>query len=122
MAAKGAGYWKRRACLCGRLAGKGPSVAVWARCQKKKKKSHNKLIGHSLIVRFSPPLSLFQQVNTQRKAIVQLILEKRELLVGQRVKRDGTAHQKSSSSRRLPFFSRHRLEDQAKSSYISSYL
>ncbi|KAJ0055483.1 hypothetical protein NL108_003873, partial [Boleophthalmus pectinirostris] len=28
-------------------------------------------------------------VNTQRKAIVQLILEKRELLVGQRVKRDG---------------------------------
>lgn len=29
------------------------------------------------------------QVNTQRKAIVQLILEKRELLVGQRVKRDG---------------------------------
>lgn len=32
------------------------------------------------------------QVNTQRKAIVQLILEKRELLVGQRVKRDGTAH------------------------------
>lgn len=89
---------------------------------EKKKKSHNKLIGHSLIVRFSPPLSLFQQVNTQRKAIVQLILEKRELLVGQRVKRDGTAHQKSSSSRRLPFFSRHRLEDQAKSSYISSYL
>uniref|UniRef100_A0A667Z392 TNF superfamily member 12 n=1 Tax=Myripristis murdjan TaxID=586833 RepID=A0A667Z392_9TELE len=32
-----------------------------------------------------------EQVNTQRKAIVQLILEKRELLVGQRVKRDGTA-------------------------------
>ncbi|KAF3697875.1 Tumor necrosis factor ligand superfamily member 12 TNF-related weak inducer of apoptosis [Channa argus] len=31
------------------------------------------------------------QVNTQRKAIVQLILEKRELLVGQRVKRDGGA-------------------------------
>ncbi|XP_034020622.1 tumor necrosis factor ligand superfamily member 12 [Thalassophryne amazonica] len=30
-----------------------------------------------------------EQVNTQRKAIVQLILEKRELLVGQRVKRDG---------------------------------
>ncbi|TWW63032.1 hypothetical protein D4764_03G0000400 [Takifugu flavidus] len=29
-----------------------------------------------------------EQVNTQRKAIVQLILEKRELLVGQRVKRD----------------------------------
>lgn len=38
---------------------------------------------------------LFQQVNTQRKAIVQLILEKRELLVGQRVKRDGTANQKT---------------------------
>lgn len=35
---------------------------------------------------------LSSQVNTQRKAIVQLILEKRELLVGQRVKRDGTAH------------------------------
>lgn len=35
------------------------------------------------------PLSV-QQVNTQRKAIVQLILEKRELLVGQRVKRDGS--------------------------------
>lgn len=34
---------------------------------------------------------LLSQVNTQRKAIVQLILEKRELLVGQRVKRDGTA-------------------------------
>ncbi|XP_062416832.1 tumor necrosis factor ligand superfamily member 12 [Pungitius pungitius] len=32
-----------------------------------------------------------EQVNTQRKAIVQLILEKRELLVGQRVKRDGGA-------------------------------
>ncbi|XP_057709810.1 tumor necrosis factor ligand superfamily member 12 isoform X2 [Corythoichthys intestinalis] len=31
-----------------------------------------------------------EQVNTQRKAIVQLILEKRELLVGQRVKRDVT--------------------------------
>ncbi|CDQ74408.1 unnamed protein product [Oncorhynchus mykiss] len=31
-----------------------------------------------------------EQVNTQRKAIVQLIMEKRELLVGQRVKRDGT--------------------------------
>ncbi|KAK0144848.1 Tumor necrosis factor ligand superfamily member 12 [Merluccius polli] len=31
-----------------------------------------------------------EQVNTQRKAIVQLILEKRELLVGHRVKRDGT--------------------------------
>uniref|UniRef100_A0A3Q3KUA2 TNF superfamily member 12 n=1 Tax=Mastacembelus armatus TaxID=205130 RepID=A0A3Q3KUA2_9TELE len=30
-----------------------------------------------------------EQVNTQRKAIVQLILEKRELLVGHRVKRDG---------------------------------
>lgn len=29
-----------------------------------------------------------EQVNTQRKAIVQLILEKRELLVGHRVKRD----------------------------------
>lgn len=35
---------------------------------------------------------LLSQVNTQRKAIVQLILEKRELLVGQRVKRDGTAN------------------------------
>lgn len=35
---------------------------------------------------------LFSQVNTQRKAIVQLILEKRELLVGQRVKRDGTGN------------------------------
>lgn len=34
---------------------------------------------------------VFQQVNTQRKAIVQLILEKRELLVGHRVKRDGTS-------------------------------
>lgn len=66
MAAKGAGYWKRRACLCGRLAGKGPSVAVWARCQKKKKKSHNKLIGHSLIVRFSPPpLSLSTGQHTE---------------------------------------------------------
>ncbi|CAL8327663.1 unnamed protein product [Lota lota] len=32
-----------------------------------------------------------EQVNTQRKAIVQLILEKRELLVGHRVKRDGGA-------------------------------
>ncbi|XP_067117951.1 tumor necrosis factor ligand superfamily member 12 isoform X1 [Osmerus mordax] len=30
-----------------------------------------------------------EQVNSQRKAIFQLILEKRELLVGQRVKRDG---------------------------------
>ncbi|KAM6949047.1 tumor necrosis factor ligand superfamily member 12 [Aplochiton taeniatus] len=30
-----------------------------------------------------------EQVNSQRKAIVQLILEKRELLVGQRVKRNG---------------------------------
>ncbi|XP_077598608.1 tumor necrosis factor ligand superfamily member 12 [Stigmatopora nigra] len=30
-----------------------------------------------------------EQVNTQRKAIVQLVLEKRELLVGQRIKRDG---------------------------------
>ncbi|XP_024257515.2 tumor necrosis factor ligand superfamily member 12 [Oncorhynchus tshawytscha] len=30
-----------------------------------------------------------EQVNTQRKAIVQLIMEKRDLLVGQRVKRDG---------------------------------
>lgn len=37
-------------------------------------------------------LILFSQVNTQRKAIVQLILEKRELLVGQRVKRDGTGN------------------------------
>lgn len=35
--------------------------------------------------------SVFQQVNKQRKAIVQLILEKRELLVGHRVKRDGTS-------------------------------
>lgn len=58
-------------------------------------KSHNKLIGHLLIGFF---LSLFQQVNTQRKAIVQLILEKRELLVGQRVKRDGTANRKSSTA------------------------
>lgn len=58
-------------------------------------KSHNKLIGHSLIVWF---FSLFQQVNTQRKAIVQLILEKRELLVGQRVKRDGTANLKPSKA------------------------
>ncbi|KAF3837122.1 hypothetical protein F7725_004586 [Dissostichus mawsoni] len=32
-----------------------------------------------------------EQVNTQRKAIVQLILEKRELLVGHRVKRNGGA-------------------------------
>lgn len=37
-------------------------------------------------------LILSSQVNTQRKAIVQLILEKRELLVGQRVKRDGTGN------------------------------
>ena len=49
-------------------------------------KSHNKLIGRLLIEHF---FSRFRQVNTQRKAIVQLILEKRELLVGQRVKRDG---------------------------------
>lgn len=47
---------------------------------------------------FSVPLSPLsvQQVNTQRKAIVQLILEKRELLVGQRVKRDGSAKSMSS--------------------------
>lgn len=44
------------------------------------------------------------QVNTQRKAIVQLILEKRELLVGQRVKRDGTA-QVSLSHHRTPWIS-----------------
>ena len=81
---------------------------LWLRgtAARKEKKSHNKLIGHSLIVCFSlpPPSSLFQQVNTQRKAIVQLILEKRELLVGQRVKRDGTAHHKPSSSPHLPLF------------------
>lgn len=43
-------------------------MAVWARCQKKKKKSHNKLIGHSLIVRFSsppPPLSLSTGQHTE---------------------------------------------------------
>lgn len=61
-------------------------------------KSHNKLIRHLLIGFFSLSLSLFQQVNTQRKAIVQLILEKRELLVGQRVKRDGIANRKSSTA------------------------
>lgn len=70
-------------------------------------KSHNNLIGRLLMVHFfscpsrcclsfslsltHSPLSI-QQVNTQRKAIVQLILEKRELLVGQRVKRDGSAN------------------------------
>uniref|UniRef100_A0A3Q4BD29 THD domain-containing protein n=1 Tax=Mola mola TaxID=94237 RepID=A0A3Q4BD29_MOLML len=37
-----------------------------------------------------------EQVNTQRKAIVQLILEKRELLVGQRVKRDGRGKKAAS--------------------------
>ncbi|KAM4611269.1 tumor necrosis factor ligand superfamily member 12 [Polymixia lowei] len=43
-----------------------------------------------------------EQVNTQRKAIVQLILEKRELLVGQRVKRDGgTARGKNGSGRKV---------------------
>lgn len=42
--------------------------------------------------RFNGFSSVLSQVNTQRKAIVQLILEKRELLVGQRVKRDGTAN------------------------------
>uniref|UniRef100_A0A8C6ULM2 TNF superfamily member 12 n=1 Tax=Neogobius melanostomus TaxID=47308 RepID=A0A8C6ULM2_9GOBI len=39
-----------------------------------------------------------EQVNTQRKAIIQLILEKRELLVGQRVKRDGGALRGKSRS------------------------
>lgn len=72
-------------------------------------KSHNNLIGRLLMVHFFFPVPLaavslslshslthsplsIQQVNTQRKAIVQLILEKRELLVGQRVKRDGSAN------------------------------
>lgn len=50
-------------------------------------------------------LSLFQQVNTQRKAIVQLILEKRELLVGQRVKRDGTANQNTNIIQKFVLFS-----------------
>ncbi|KAM7366332.1 hypothetical protein PAMP_015781 [Pampus punctatissimus] len=41
-----------------------------------------------------------EQVNTQRKAIVQLILEKRELLVGQRVKRDGGTLQEKHGNRK----------------------
>ncbi|XP_028992591.1 tumor necrosis factor ligand superfamily member 12 [Betta splendens] len=39
-----------------------------------------------------------EQVNTQRKAIVQLILEKRELLVGHRVKRDGGSSPKKNGN------------------------
>lgn len=77
-----AAYWKRRGCLCGWLEEAACGCAGSA-----PEKSHNNLIGHLLIVCF---FSLVQQVNTQRKAIVQLILEKRELLVGQRVKRDGS--------------------------------
>lgn len=65
-------------------------MAVWDPCQQK---VIIKLLD-LLIVLFS----VFQQVNTQRKAIVQLILEKRELLVGQRVKRDGIANQKFSKA------------------------
>lgn len=43
-----------------------------------------------------------EQVNTQRKAIVQLIMEKRELLVGQRVKRDGgTGKGKSGNGKKV---------------------
>lgn len=59
-------------------------MAVWDLCQQK---VIIKLLA-LLIVFFI----VFPQVNTQRKAIVQLILEKRELLVGQRVKRDGIAN------------------------------
>lgn len=69
----------------------------WKRPRPQPENSHNKLDGRLLIVCvFPPPFpSLFRQVNTQRKAIVQLILEKRELLVGQRVKRDGRVVDKS---------------------------
>ncbi|XP_046905133.1 tumor necrosis factor ligand superfamily member 12 isoform X2 [Hypomesus transpacificus] len=39
-----------------------------------------------------------EQVNSQRKAIFQLILEKRELLVGQRVKRDGRSKREKNGN------------------------
>lgn len=41
-----------------------------------------------------------EQVNSQRKAIVQLILEKRELLLGQRVKRDGRSKREKNGNGR----------------------
>lgn len=62
-------------------------MAAWDWCQKKV------IIILLDIVNGAFFFPLGQQVNTQRKAIVQLILEKRELLVGQRVKRDGNLPQ-----------------------------
>lgn len=88
MAAKGAGYCQRPVCcLCGWQEIKAVCGREWVLCQKKK--VMRKITGRLLIACFF--FCVFQQVNKQRKAIVQLILEKRELLVGHRVKRDGTS-------------------------------